>query len=148
MFDQKNLCSIILSNFLSINFYLQTVYQIGYWNDIDKLVLVQNENGLSNDSSTMENRTVIVTTIMVTYSSGYSNVRLENRNFPYYDANRKYLINIHVEVLRTSLCLCLVQKSVNTNDIVIFYCDLFFLLLDAHNLKNVEIVASHTGSKW
>lgn len=41
--------------------------QIGYWNDIDKLVLVQNENGLSNDSSAMENRTVIVTTIMVTY---------------------------------------------------------------------------------
>lgn len=41
-------------------------FQIGYWNDIDKLVLVQNENGLSNDSSAMENRTVIVTTIMVT----------------------------------------------------------------------------------
>lgn len=41
--------------------------QIGYWNDIDKLVLVQNENALSNDSSVMENRTVVVTTIMVTY---------------------------------------------------------------------------------
>lgn len=39
--------------------------QIGYWNDIDKLVLVQNENALSNDSSAMENRTVVVTTIMV-----------------------------------------------------------------------------------
>ncbi|XP_061775247.1 glutamate receptor 4a isoform X2 [Nerophis ophidion] len=38
--------------------------KIGYWNDIDKLVLVQNENALSNDSSAMENRTVIVTTIM------------------------------------------------------------------------------------
>lgn len=126
MFDEKNLCSITLGNFLSINVYLQPVYQIGYWNDIDKLVLVQNENGLSNDSSAMENRTVIVTTIMVTYPSGYSNVRLENRNFPCYDANRKYLINIHVKVLRTSLCLCSVQKSVNTNDIVIFYCDLFF----------------------
>lgn len=43
--------------------------QIGYWNDIDKLVLVQNENALSNDSSVMENRTVVVTTIMVTYPS-------------------------------------------------------------------------------
>lgn len=42
-------------------------FQIGYWNDIDKLVLVQNENALSNDSSVMENRTVVVTTIMVTY---------------------------------------------------------------------------------
>ncbi|XP_058489399.1 glutamate receptor 4a isoform X1 [Solea solea] len=38
--------------------------KIGYWNDIDKLVLVQNENALSNDSSAMENRTVVVTTIM------------------------------------------------------------------------------------
>uniref|UniRef100_A0A3Q2Z1C0 Glutamate receptor, ionotropic, AMPA 4a n=1 Tax=Hippocampus comes TaxID=109280 RepID=A0A3Q2Z1C0_HIPCM len=41
--------------------------KIGYWNDIDKLVLVQNENSLSNDSSAMENRTVIVTTIMVMF---------------------------------------------------------------------------------
>ncbi|XP_076002563.1 glutamate receptor 4a isoform X5 [Genypterus blacodes] len=38
--------------------------KIGYWNDIDKLVLVQNENALSNDSTSMENRTVVVTTIM------------------------------------------------------------------------------------
>ncbi|KAM4566360.1 glutamate receptor 4a isoform 2-T2 [Odontesthes bonariensis] len=38
--------------------------KIGYWNDIDKLVLVQSENGLSNDSTSMENRTVVVTTIM------------------------------------------------------------------------------------
>uniref|UniRef100_A0AAQ4RCJ7 Glutamate receptor n=1 Tax=Gasterosteus aculeatus aculeatus TaxID=481459 RepID=A0AAQ4RCJ7_GASAC len=38
--------------------------KIGYWNDIDKLVLVQNENALTNDSTAMENRTVVVTTIM------------------------------------------------------------------------------------
>ncbi|XP_029027542.1 glutamate receptor 4a isoform X2 [Betta splendens] len=38
--------------------------KIGYWNDEDRLVLVQNENGLFNESSTMENRTVVVTTIM------------------------------------------------------------------------------------
>ncbi|XP_065136477.1 glutamate receptor 4a isoform X1 [Paramisgurnus dabryanus] len=37
--------------------------KIGYWNDLDKLVLVQNELSMGNDSS-MENRTVIVTTIM------------------------------------------------------------------------------------
>ncbi|XP_076832100.1 glutamate receptor 4a [Brachyhypopomus gauderio] len=36
--------------------------KIGYWNDIDKLVLVQSE--LSGNDTTMENRTVIVTTIM------------------------------------------------------------------------------------
>lgn len=41
--------------------------QIGYWNDLDKLVLVQNELSMGNDSA-MENRTVIVTTIMVMYS--------------------------------------------------------------------------------
>uniref|UniRef100_A0A8C7M7V8 Glutamate receptor n=1 Tax=Oncorhynchus kisutch TaxID=8019 RepID=A0A8C7M7V8_ONCKI len=38
--------------------------RIGYWNDIDKLVLVQNEVLLSNDSTSLENRTVVVTTIM------------------------------------------------------------------------------------
>ncbi|TRY81527.1 hypothetical protein DNTS_005815, partial [Danionella cerebrum] len=37
--------------------------KIGYWNDLDKLVLVQNELSMGNDSA-MENRTVIVTTIM------------------------------------------------------------------------------------
>lgn len=41
--------------------------QIGYWNDLDKLVLVQNELSMGNDSA-MENRTVIVTTIMVMHS--------------------------------------------------------------------------------
>lgn len=41
--------------------------QIGYWNDLDKLVLVQNELSMGNDSA-MENRTVIVSTIMVMYS--------------------------------------------------------------------------------
>lgn len=49
------------------SFFFFFFYQIGYWNDIDKLVLVQNENALSNDSSAMENRTVVVTTIMVLY---------------------------------------------------------------------------------
>lgn len=52
---------------LILSFLLLCLSQIGYWNDIDKLVLVQNENALSNDSSAMENRTVVVTTIMVMY---------------------------------------------------------------------------------
>ncbi|KAJ8256771.1 hypothetical protein COCON_G00189230 [Conger conger] len=38
--------------------------KIGYWNDIDKLVLVQNEILLPNETSALENRTVVVTTIM------------------------------------------------------------------------------------
>lgn len=54
-----------MMNYLILFFFF--FYQIGYWNDIDKLVLVQNENALSNDSSAMENRTVVVTTIMVLY---------------------------------------------------------------------------------
>lgn len=39
--------------------------QIGYWNDADKLVLIQDQALLPNETSGMENRTVIVTTIMV-----------------------------------------------------------------------------------
>uniref|UniRef100_A0A3B3QM70 Glutamate receptor n=1 Tax=Paramormyrops kingsleyae TaxID=1676925 RepID=A0A3B3QM70_9TELE len=38
--------------------------RIGYWNDIDKLVLIQSEILFGNDSSILENRTVVVTTIM------------------------------------------------------------------------------------
>ncbi|XP_054610603.1 glutamate receptor 4b isoform X4 [Dunckerocampus dactyliophorus] len=38
--------------------------RIGYWNDADKLVLIQDSPHLPNDTSGMENRTVVVTTIM------------------------------------------------------------------------------------
>ncbi|ROJ25430.1 Glutamate receptor 4 [Anabarilius grahami] len=51
--------------------------KIGYWNDLDKLVLVQNELSMGNDSA-MENRTVIVTTIMcvtVSHSSRRANAQ-------------------------------------------------------------------------
>lgn len=49
---------------LKIN-YEYSVLQIGYWNDMDKLVLLQHEPAFKNDSSAIENRTVIVTTILV-----------------------------------------------------------------------------------
>lgn len=49
---------------LNIN-YEYSVLQIGYWNDMDKLVLLQHEPAFKNDSSAIENRTVIVTTILV-----------------------------------------------------------------------------------
>uniref|UniRef100_A0AAQ6AF64 Glutamate receptor n=1 Tax=Amphiprion ocellaris TaxID=80972 RepID=A0AAQ6AF64_AMPOC len=58
--------------------------KIGYWNDIDKLVLVQNENALSNDSSAMENRTVVVTTIM---EGPYVMLK---KNWELYEGNDKY----------------------------------------------------------
>ncbi|CAB1442062.1 unnamed protein product [Pleuronectes platessa] len=38
--------------------------RIGYWTDADKLVLIQDSPLLPNDTSGMENRTVVVTTIM------------------------------------------------------------------------------------
>uniref|UniRef100_A0A669ERK7 Glutamate receptor n=1 Tax=Oreochromis niloticus TaxID=8128 RepID=A0A669ERK7_ORENI len=57
---------------------------IGYWNDIDKLVLVQNENALSNDSSAMENRTVVVTTIM---EGPYVMLK---KNWELYEGNDQY----------------------------------------------------------
>uniref|UniRef100_A0A8V0XFL2 Glutamate receptor n=1 Tax=Gallus gallus TaxID=9031 RepID=A0A8V0XFL2_CHICK len=38
--------------------------KVGYWNDMDKLVLIQHEPTLGNDTSAMENRTVVVTTIL------------------------------------------------------------------------------------
>lgn len=41
------------------------VLQVGYWNDMDKLVLIQHEPTLGNDTSAIENRTVVVTTILV-----------------------------------------------------------------------------------
>lgn len=39
--------------------------QIGYWSDADKLVLIQDSPLLPNDTTGLENRTVVVTTIMV-----------------------------------------------------------------------------------
>uniref|UniRef100_A0A2K6GWN7 Glutamate ionotropic receptor AMPA type subunit 4 n=1 Tax=Propithecus coquereli TaxID=379532 RepID=A0A2K6GWN7_PROCO len=38
--------------------------KVGYWNDMDKLVLIQDVPTLGNDTAAIENRTVVVTTIM------------------------------------------------------------------------------------
>uniref|UniRef100_A0A803W1N2 Glutamate receptor n=1 Tax=Ficedula albicollis TaxID=59894 RepID=A0A803W1N2_FICAL len=38
--------------------------KVGYWNDMDKLVLIQHEPTLGNDTAAIENRTVVVTTIL------------------------------------------------------------------------------------
>lgn len=46
--------------------------QIGYWNDADKLVLIQDQALLPNETSGMDNRTVIVTTIMVSTVTVFS----------------------------------------------------------------------------
>uniref|UniRef100_A0A673L772 Glutamate receptor n=1 Tax=Sinocyclocheilus rhinocerous TaxID=307959 RepID=A0A673L772_9TELE len=57
--------------------------KIGYWNDLDKLVLVQNELSMGNDSA-MENRTVIVTTIM---EGPYVMLK---KNWEMYEGNDQY----------------------------------------------------------
>uniref|UniRef100_A0A8C9VV58 Glutamate receptor n=2 Tax=Scleropages formosus TaxID=113540 RepID=A0A8C9VV58_SCLFO len=58
--------------------------RIGYWNDIDKLVLIQNDLLHPNDSSAMENRTVIVTTIM---EGPYVMLK---KNWEMYEGNDQY----------------------------------------------------------
>ena len=40
------------------------VFQIGYWNEMDKMVVTKSDL-YPNDTSGMENKTVIVTTILV-----------------------------------------------------------------------------------
>ncbi|XP_008423729.1 glutamate receptor 4a isoform X1 [Poecilia reticulata] len=58
--------------------------KIGYWNDIDKLVLEQDGNGLSGEGSLTENRTVVVTTIM---EGPYV---MQKKNWELYEGNDQY----------------------------------------------------------
>ncbi|XP_051956551.1 glutamate receptor 4 isoform X1 [Xyrauchen texanus] len=58
--------------------------RIGYWNDADKLVLTQDQALLPNETSGMENRTVIVTTIM---EGPYVMLK---KNWELYDGNEQY----------------------------------------------------------
>ncbi|XP_023207099.1 glutamate receptor 4 isoform X1 [Xiphophorus maculatus] len=58
--------------------------KIGYWNDIDKLVLEQDGNGLSSEGSLTENRTVVVTTIM---EGPYV---MQKKNWELYEGNDQY----------------------------------------------------------
>ncbi|NXS19005.1 GRIA4 protein, partial [Mystacornis crossleyi] len=45
--------------------------KVGYWNDMDKLVLIQHEPTLGNDTAAIENRTVVVTTILVRWNDKF-----------------------------------------------------------------------------
>ncbi|XP_032400991.1 glutamate receptor 4a isoform X1 [Xiphophorus hellerii] len=58
--------------------------KIGYWNDIDKLVLEQDGNGHSSEGSLTENRTVVVTTIM---EGPYV---MQKKNWELYEGNDQY----------------------------------------------------------
>lgn len=61
-------CIHSLSVGSGVSFSSLSHLQIGYWNDADKLVLTQDQALLPNETSGMENRTVVVTTIMVSSS--------------------------------------------------------------------------------
>lgn len=41
------------------------LFQIGYWSEVDKMVVTLTELPSGNDTSGLENKTVVVTTILV-----------------------------------------------------------------------------------
>lgn len=58
-----------------------SIWQVGYWNDMDKLVLIQDVPTLGNDTAAIENRTVVVTTIMVSFGLCFMMFRFVHRQF-------------------------------------------------------------------
>lgn len=58
-----------------------SIWQVGYWNDMDKLVLIQDVPTLGNDTTAIENRTVVVTTIMVSFGLCFMMFRFVHRQF-------------------------------------------------------------------
>ncbi|KAK3523528.1 hypothetical protein QTP70_001896 [Hemibagrus guttatus] len=63
--------------------------RIGYWNDADKLVLIQDQALLPNETSGMDNRTVIVTTIM-NHSFKEGPYVMLKKNWENYEGNDRY----------------------------------------------------------
>lgn len=62
------LTRVYISSYAECRSYCKRIHfvlQVGYWNDMDKLVLIQHEPTLGNDTAAIENRTVVVTTILV-----------------------------------------------------------------------------------
>lgn len=60
-----NVACVVLMNFIM---YLSQ--QIGYWNEVDKMAVTKSDV-FANDTTGMENKTVIVTTILVNISKNY-----------------------------------------------------------------------------
>lgn len=58
-----------------------STWQVGYWNDMDKLVLIQDVPTLGNDTAAIENRTVVVTTIMVSVGLCFMVFHFVHRQF-------------------------------------------------------------------
>ncbi|MGH0186087.1 UNVERIFIED_CONTAM: hypothetical protein FKN15_020181 [Acipenser sinensis] len=70
---------------------------IGYWNDVDRLVLIQNEMPFPNDTSGIENRTVVVTTIM---EGPYVMLKKNHELFEGNDRYEGYCVDLASEIAK------------------------------------------------
>ncbi|GAB1293839.1 Glutamate receptor [Apodemus speciosus] len=71
--------------------------KVGYWNDMDKLVLIQDVPTLGNDTAAMENRTVVVTTIM---ESPYVMYKKNHEMFEGNDKYEGYCVDLASEIAK------------------------------------------------
>ncbi|XP_043360137.1 glutamate receptor 4 isoform X6 [Dermochelys coriacea] len=70
--------------------------KVGYWNDMDKLVLIQHEPSLGNESA-MENRTVVVTTIL---EAPYVMFKKNHDTFEGNDKYEGYCVDLASEIAK------------------------------------------------
>ncbi|EPY79781.1 hypothetical protein CB1_000885006 [Camelus ferus] len=70
---------------------------VGYWNDMDKLVLIQDVPTLGNDTAAIENRTVVVTTIM---ESPYVMYKKNHEMFEGNDKYEGYCVDLASEIAK------------------------------------------------
>ncbi|XP_059563913.1 glutamate receptor 4 isoform X1 [Myotis daubentonii] len=71
--------------------------KVGYWNDMDKLVLIQDVPTLGNDTAAIENRTVVVTTIM---ESPYVMFKKNHEMFEGNDKYEGYCVDLASEIAK------------------------------------------------
>ncbi|XP_012864927.1 PREDICTED: glutamate receptor 4 [Dipodomys ordii] len=71
--------------------------KVGYWNDMDKLVLIQDVPTLGNDTAAIENRTVVVTTIM---ESPYVMYKKNHEMFEGNDKYEGYCVDLASEIAK------------------------------------------------
>ncbi|XP_074813411.1 glutamate receptor 4 isoform X9 [Natator depressus] len=70
--------------------------KVGYWNDMDKLVLIQHEPSLGNESA-IENRTVVVTTIL---EAPYVMFKKNHDTFEGNDKYEGYCVDLASEIAK------------------------------------------------
>ncbi|XP_036715927.1 glutamate receptor 4 [Balaenoptera musculus] len=75
----------------------ETPPKVGYWNDMDKLVLIQDMPTLGNDTAAIENRTVVVTTIM---ESPYVMYKKNHEMFEGNDKYEGYCVDLASEIAK------------------------------------------------